>query len=67
MSLEPGLDSTQLMDKIDVQMINQIKLEIVIDEFLESYVPPNNSVYVILQFQNRNLMTRIFKDRARKL
>ena len=65
--MEPGLDSTQLMDKSDILMIKQIKLEIVIDEFLESYVPPNNSVYVILQFQNRSLMTRIFKDRARKL
>ena len=49
------------------RMFDQWKLETVIDEFLRSYVPPTHSVYVILYFQNRSILTKIFKDSARKL
>ena len=48
-------------------MMDLRKREMVIDEFLESYVPPRHSVYVILYFQNRSILTKIFKDRARRL
>ena len=42
------------------------KLEIVIDQFLESYVP-QHSVYVILYFGNRSAIAQTFRDRARML
>ena len=42
------------------------KLEVVIDQLLESYVPPH-SAYVILYFVNRSAITKIFKDRAKML
>ena len=40
------------------------KLEIVIDKFLESYVP-QHSVYVILHLANRSAIANKFRERAR--
>ena len=51
----------------DTDMSNyEKKLEIVIDHFLESYVP-QHSVYVILYFGNRSAIANKFRERAKIL
>ena len=65
--LEPGSENSISTQTGLTNIMNNLKLEIVIDKFLESYVPPKHSVYVIMKFQYRNLLTKIFKDRARRL
>ena len=65
--LEPGSEYSASTLTGLTNIMNNQKLEIVIHEFLESYVPPNDSFYVILYFQYRNFLTKIFKDRVRKL
>ena len=54
------------LSEVDSNSGYERKLEVVIDQLLESYVP-QHSAYVILYFVNRSAITKIFKDRAKML